>query len=160
MGDITQVYSGSSRTQITISLAGLANGALRESTVIDNTTTKYLDCIVGGKITVGTTPTVDTLIRMWLYASWNSTDYTGACTGSDASYSAGQEGILIPLRPIKVPVATSDVTYEWIAGSVRRAFGEVPPKWGILVKNETGVSLNATSSNHDIGFWGIKKNVA
>lgn len=159
MGLITQDYSAAASTALTITLASLATGGFRESTVVDNTSNKYLDAIVGGKITTGTSPTADTLLKVWLYCSWDSTDYIAGLTGSDASYSAGQEALLVPAEYITV-TATSDVTYEFGGISVAQAFGQMPPKWGVLVKSETAVNLNSTASNHAISYWGIKKNAA
>jgi hypothetical protein len=41
----------------------------RESDEIDNTTNKYLDALVQGKVTVGTAPTSNTQIQLWVWGS-------------------------------------------------------------------------------------------
>ena len=55
---LTTTYS--SNTAITMNLSALAASATfiagRESTQIDNTSTKYIDALVQGSFTVGTTP--------------------------------------------------------------------------------------------------------
>ena len=62
----TATVSYSSNTAITMDLANLASSSTflagRESTQIDNTTNKYMDALVSGQISVGTTPTANTQI--------------------------------------------------------------------------------------------------
>ena len=60
-------------TTITLSPASLASSgtyvAGRESTEIDNTTNAYLDALVQGFVTTGTSPTVDTYIKLYVWGS-------------------------------------------------------------------------------------------
>jgi len=163
MGLITSRYEAQTSTALTITLASLVDGGFRESTAFYNnpvtTPDEFIDCLIGGKITVGTNPTLDSLIKIWLYGTWDQNDFSAGVTGVDAAYSAAQQDLLIPVEYIKVS-NVSDVTYEFGGVSVREAYGLMPPKFGILVGNETGVSLNATASNHDIRFFGLKYNAA
>jgi hypothetical protein len=53
-----------------------------ETTAVSNTTNLYLDYGVGGIITVGTSPTANTTIEVWAYASRNDTPtYPDQITG-------------------------------------------------------------------------------
>ena len=66
----------SSNTTITMDLANLASSSTflagRESNQIDNTTNKYIDCQVSGFVTVGTTPTANTVIAVYVWGADSS----------------------------------------------------------------------------------------
>ena len=110
MADIQTKY-GTSNQAITITVASLADGSMRESTAIDNSSNLHMDAYVGGKITTGTSPTADTTIAFYAYGSVDGgTFYSGGATGSDAAFS-GEEEQLFFLGSVTVD-GTSDKTYE------------------------------------------------
>lgn len=160
MATTSELYAGS-WTGLTITLASLADNAWRESTVVDNTSNLYNDVMVGGKITTGTTPTANTTIEVYFYALVDGTNYTAGASGTDAAYTAdGEEKLFRPCEIIEVD-ATSDQAYVFGPVSVKAAFGNVmPSKWGIVVKNDSGVALNATAGNHGISYLGLKTTIA
>lgn len=161
----TAAISYSSPATITLSLApggvGLASSATagRESTAVDNSSNLYIDAIVGGFITVGTTPTANTFVEVWVYGSYDGTNYSGGATGSDAALTPTQQaktymklGAILP-----VTATTSNIKHTFTIGSVAALFGGVlPTKWGLYVQNQSGVALNATGSNHEFKYLGIK----
>lgn len=159
MATTSQLYSA--WTALTITLASLADNAWRESTAVDNTSDLYDDVLVGGTITTGTTPMVNTTIEVYLYALADGTLYTGGASGSDAAYTAdGEETLFVPAQIITVD-ATSDQGYVFGPVSVRAAFGgAMPSKWGVVVKNDSAVALNATGGNHALKYMGIKTTIA
>lgn len=150
----TIVYAA--RTTITITLASLANASMRQSAEVSNTTNKYTDAIVAGKITTGTSPTNNNTITIFAYGG-DGTNRSGGASGSDAGYTpAGEDAQLKVLHVIPV-TATSNQTYEFYLGSLAAAFGGVlPEKWGIVVSNDSGVALNSTGTNHEITFQGVQ----
>lgn len=157
----TTTLNYSAWTALTITLASLADNAWRESTVVDNTTTKYTDFLLGGQIMTGTTPTVNTTVEVYFYALADGTVYTGGASGTDAAYTADGEELLFPVAQIITVDATSDQGYVFGPVSVAAAFGGVAPsKWGVLVKNDSAVALNATGGNHFIKYMGIKTDIA
>jgi len=158
MANIKAEYGTS--TVITVTPDSLGSFALRESTAIDNSTNKFLDAFVGGKLTTGTSPTVNTTIVIYAYGSVDGgSTYTGGATGSDAAYSALEEVNMKVLVVISV-TATSNKTYEFGPVSVARLFGgHLPTHWGIIIENRTGVALNATGSNHEVRYQGIYETV-
>src|SRR5215211_6505088 len=86
MTTATPVYG--TATAVTITLASLATSAVdagRESAAIDVNTLDVIDLWVGGKITVGTTPTANTKIEVWFAPSYDGTSFAGGATGSDAA---------------------------------------------------------------------------
>jgi len=165
-GDQKIEYAASSA--LTVTLASLAQSTTflvgRESTVWDNTTNKYLDLLLGGKITTGTSPTVDKEIRIYCYASIEDdvypTDFTGADAAVTIASAAERDSAIILAKVIKV-TATSDVPYEFGPLSIAAMYGGVlPKKGGIFVTHDTGANLNGTAANQDISITPIYATVA
>lgn len=156
---------------ITIDLANLASSGTfvsgRESNQIDNTSNKYMDCLVRGEISVGTTPTANTAIAVYVWGSNVSLATTPIDTldGVDSAETLTNTGILNALRwgaSVAVPAATSDVAYEILPFSVASRFGGVMPRfWGLYVAHSTGVNLrnNAVNTN-GLEYVGITYTVA
>jgi hypothetical protein len=166
MSTITPNYS--SNTSITIGLAStpLASSSTflggRESGEIDNTSNKYMDALVSGKVTVGTTPTANTQINVYVWGADTSLGTTAidVLDGTDSDETLTNAGILAALKlgaVIQVPANTSNVGYPVLPFSVAALFGGVMPKyWGLYVTHNTGVALNSTAGNHFFEYVGIK----
>lgn len=159
--DVKEAYATSAA--YTITLASLASSATlvagRESTAVSNTTNKYLDYLVGGKITTGTTPTVDKTIEIWLYGSVDDTPtYPDVFDGTDSAETITSENVKAGSLKILDRLfidATSDRAYWFGPIGIARAFGgRVPKNHGIFVTHDTGVALNATGGNHAISHTG------
>lgn len=167
----TATVNYSSNTTITMDLANLGTSSTflagRESSQIDNTSNKYMDCTVSGVVSVGTTPTANTVIAVYVYGADTSLATTALDTldGTDSAETLTNTGILNALRlgaTIAVPANTSDVQYIVLPFSVASLFGGVMPKfWGLFVSHNTGVALrnNAVNTN-SFDFVGIKYDVA
>lgn len=166
MATINIAYSAN--TAITIGLATTPLGssatwiAGRESNEIDNTTNKYDDALVQGKVTVGTTPTANTTINVYVWGADTSLATTAidVLDGVDSDETLTNTGVLASaLRlgaVIGVLVNTSNVTYNIAPFSVAQLFGGNMPKfWGLFVSHNTGVALNSTAGNHAFSFNGI-----
>ena len=156
-------YSGTGTT-ITCPVASLASSATfvagYESDQIDNTTNLYVDALVKGKVTVGTTPTANTSICVYVWGSDVSLATTAidVLDGTNSVETLTNTGILSALRQgacVNVPAATSNVTYEILPFSVAALFGHMPRFWGLFVCHNTGVNLNSTAGNHAFEFVGI-----
>lgn len=142
---------------VTITLTSLTNGSWRQSAAVDNTSNLYIDAHLGGSIQTGTSPTANGTIDIYAYGSYDGTNYTAGASGSDAAYTAdGEENLFFHLLSIVVD-ATSDQDYVFGPVSVASVFGGVLPRaWGIVVENNTGATLNATGTNNEVQFTGIK----
>ena len=168
----TTAINYSTNTTITISPASLATSsdftAGRESNEIDNVTTnKYVDAIVQGKLTVGTSPTANTEIRIYVWGADTSlaTTALGVLDGTDSAETIVNTGFLASAlkqaATISVIQATSDITYNFVPFSVATLFGGNMPKfWGLFVSHNTVAALHATAGNHALSFNGIKYDVA
>ena len=166
----TTTISYTTATTITCSVASVASSSTwvagQESNEIDNTSNKYDDALVQGKITVGTTPTASTLILVYVWGSDTSAATTNLDTidGVDSTEtltSAGvRDGFLKLAASINVDATTSNRSYWFGPFSVADLFGQVPRFWGLFVTHNTGVNLNSTAGNHSFTYTGIKFDTA
>ena len=166
MATITPSYSANTSITIGLATTPLASSSTfvagRESNEIDNTTNKYMDALVSGKVTVGTTPTANTTIAVYVWGAETSLGTTAidVLDGTDSDETLTNTGILNALKlgaTISVPATTSNVTYPVLPFSVAALFSGVLPKyWGLYVAHNTGVALNSTAGNHAFEFVGVK----
>lgn len=170
MATATVNYSGTG-TSITMDLANLASSSTwvagRESNEIDNTTNKYVDAHVSGSVSVGTTPTANTIIAVYVWGSDVSLATTAidVLDGVDSAETLTNTGDRDALRlgaTISVPATTSDLAYPVLPFSVASLFGgHMPRFWGLFVAHNTGSNLRNTSVNTNaFKFVGIKYDVA
>jgi hypothetical protein len=167
----TATVSYSSNTAITMDLANLGSSttfvAGRESSQIDNTTNKYIDCIVSGSVSVGTNPTVNRVINVYVWGADTSlaTAAIDVLDGTDSAETLTNTGVLASLRygaGVSVTAATSDVAYPVLPFSVAALFGGVMPKfWGLFVAHDTVAALRNTAVNtNSFEFVGVKYDIA
>jgi hypothetical protein len=146
---------------LAMTLASLASDtnlvAGRESTAVDNATDQFIDFLVGGKITTGTSPTASRQIEVWAYGSYDGVAFSAGATGQDANFSPAGEKTQLKLITVIPTDSTSNHAYEWGPFSIAQAFGGiVPSKWGLFVVHNTGVALNATAANHEVKATPVK----
>lgn len=170
MATMSIVYS--SNTTITMDLAGLASSttfvAGRESNQIDNTTNRYVDAIVKGTVYVGTTPTANTSINVYVWG-WDqsiASPTLDVLDGTSSAETLTNTGILYSAMKLAAVVnvfaTTSNVGYPVAPFSVAQQFGGVMPKfWGLYVAHDTVAALfNDASNTNSFSFSGIKYEVA
>lgn len=165
----TTTTNYASAATITCGVASLATSSTfvagRESDVVDNTTNKYVDALLSGKVTVGTSPTTATQILVYVFALLNDTTYPDVMDGTDSaetltSVGVGQ-GFLKLAAVLNVDSTTSDRAYYFGPTSVATLFGGIlPKKWGVFVTHNTGVNLNSTAGNHEFDYVGVKFDTA
>jgi len=167
----TATISYSSNTTITVDLANLASSSTfvagRESSQVDNTTNKYIDAQVSGTISVGTTPTANTQINVYVWGADTSLATTAidVLDGTDSAETLTNTGVLASLKVgavISVLATTSDVAYPVLPFSVAALFGGNMPKyWGLYVAHNTGANLRNTAVNtNGLEYVGIKYDIA
>jgi hypothetical protein len=156
-----KVEWGAASQGITVTLASLAQAACRQSTVIDNTTTKYLDAMIYLAVKLGTgTPGSDKVVKVYLYVSEDGNNYTDNATGSDAALTLRVPTNLIPIAALQCPDA-GGLTWKIVIPSVAAAYGGfLPPKWGIVVENRTNIAFTGTEGDHTKEFRGIYQTAA
>lgn len=157
MPNIKEEYAASSA--LTITLASLATSSTwlagAESDAVDNTTSKYLDYLLAGKVTVGTTPTVSTEIRVYVVAMQDDSTWPDVFDGTASAETVTSAGVgagflkLAAVMP--VDATTSDRAYYFGPVSVASLFGGVvPKKFVVFITHNTAVNLNATGGNHAV----------
>lgn len=156
----------SNNTAIVMTCTGLAADAGllvgRQSVVQDNTSNLYLDCIVRGSFTVGTTPAITGGLAVFVYGADTSPASTaiGPINGTDASctFTTTSLGASVTFaRKPSVLVNTSDTKYYIQPFSVAMLFGGVMPKfWGLYVAHDMTAALKTDAANNDsFSFNGI-----
>lgn len=159
--DVKVAYAASA--DYTITLASLASSSTfvagQESTWISNASNKYLDYLISGKITTGTSPTANTFIRVYVLGSLKDTPtYPDVFDGTDSAETVTNTNILaaMPLG-FEGPVAsTSNIGYPVHPFSCAMLFGgAVPNSHGLFVTHNTGVALNSTGGNHVLSYTPI-----
>lgn len=144
----------------TITLASLASstaGVGRQGTLIDNTTNLFTSALISVKFTVGTTPTINTPISVYLVRSDNNStplidDGAGASDAGLTIKNSPLLGVLI------CNATTSNVAYTGVFDT--SSLGALGPKWTIAIVNSTGVTANATAGNFKASYIGVYKTVA
>jgi len=144
------------RADLTITLASLASsvaGVGRQSTIVDNTATKYTQVDVILQVKTQATTAASSVVSVYLIrddgnASPKRTDAAGA---SDAG--------LTQLNAELIGTLTTGATTA--AQTITGIFPVLSPgpKWGILVVNSTGTTLDTTAGNHYAGFVGHNRTV-
>lgn len=147
-----------SSSAVTISPASLASsGTLTagvESDAIDNTTNKYFDYLIAGKITTGGSPTTDTHIQVCVVGISDDTTWPDVFDGTGSAGTVTSAKIKNSICKIVADVtidATSNQAYPFGPVSVARAFdGTMPKKFVVFVTHNTTAALNSTAGNHAI----------
>ncbi len=166
----TTTVNYSSNTTITMDLANLASSSTflagRESSQIDNTTNKYMDVMVSGQISVGTTPTAgQIMVYVWGADTSLATTALDVLDGTDSAETLTNTGILANLRVgavLPVLATTSDIAYLVLPFSVAALFNGLMPKfWGLFVAHNTVAALRNTAVNtNSLEYVGVKYDVA
>lgn len=155
MADIKSKY-GTSNQAIAVTLASLANGTARASTVIDNTVNLFLDALVSLSIKTGAAGVTSTsYVSVYAYATVDGgTNYTEGATGIDAALTMVSPTNLKLVGTINA--VANATTYKAGPFSVAQAFGGVlPERWGIVVQNSTGGALDAVEGSHLKVYQGV-----
>lgn len=162
MADIKTAYAASSALTITLASMATDSNLLtgRESTAVANGSNLYLDYLLSGKITTGTSPTANKSIEVWLYGEVEDTPtYPDVFDGTDSAEtvtSADVKRAALRLAASINTASTSNVTYWFGPVSVASLYGgRVPRNWGVFVTHNTGVNLHATGGNHAIWQKGV-----
>lgn len=168
----TATVNYSSNTAITFDISSLGTSSTfvagRESTEVDNTTNKFMDCLVNVDGITGhasTAPTVGQQIVLYCWGADTSLATTAidVLDGTDSAETLGHVSVLNSLRfagAAAVTVATAGLVYYIQPFSVAALFGGVMPKyWGLfLAHNHTGAL--AASQSGLFSYNGIKYDIA
>ena len=163
MADIRLAYDTSFNA--TITLASLAyDGNLlqgRESAAITNSS-GYLDYLISGKITNGTSPGAGA-IEVWAVGSVDGTTWPDVFDGTDSAEIVSSTSVKNEVCKLVSSIANYNISnYAQYFGPVSLASifgGTLPKAFVIFVINGSGVALNATASNHQIRLTPVYETV-
>ena len=128
-----------------------------ESDWVDNSANLYADYELSGKVTVGTTPTINTEIRLFIVCSIDGTTYPDVfdgTTGAETVTSEGvRDGFALLVKSLRVDSTTSNREYPFFIPSL--FYGCAPTKWCVFTAHNSGVNLNSTGGNHVFTQRGI-----
>lgn len=143
-GDIKQKF-GTSNQSITCTITSLTNNSQRQSTAIDNSTNLYLDALVFLTIkSAAASTSASGYCNVYAYGTVDGgSNYSDGASGTDGSITLTSPPNVRLVGTVNV-VANS-TTYKAGPFSIAAAFGGImPEKWGIIVENKTGATLDAS----------------
>ena len=164
--DIRIKYPSTSSTAITITLVSLATSSTllvgRESTSVENTNDD-LDHLISGRITLGTSPTVDKTVAVYVFApvsiATGTPTWPDVMDGTDSAETITSEyvkfGFLTPLWAVSTD-ATTDLALYMPPTSLVSVMGYMPEFYGLFVTHDSGVNLNSTGSNQYLHYHRIQ----
>jgi hypothetical protein len=136
-----------------------------ESAVIDNTSNKYVDALVAGTWTAGTTPVINTQVMIYVGSVRDDApfypDVFDGTASAETLTSAGVGTGFLKLGAIlNVDSVTTARVYDCGPFSVAALFGGIMPlKWFLFIAHNTGVNSNTTAGNHVWKYTGINYTV-
>lgn len=164
-GDVKLAYAASANEATVTALNSLASSATWvagwESTLIDNTTNKYLDYRVTAKLTAGTTLTAGE-VRMYLVAMLDDSTWPDVFDGTSSAETVTNVQIrdaICRLAAVSATNNTNSVVYYLECPSVRDVFGgNLPPKFVVFITHSMVGAL--ASSGNQLTYAGAYANVA
>jgi len=153
--EITDKFDASTALTITLaSLASSTSGVGRQSDIVDNTSNKYQDLIIYVKIKLGTSPTSNRGIYVFLIRDDNH------ATNHRSDGAGSSDAALTVLNAPMIGAITDGTS----AGNGDVLYGEFlvhrpGPKWGIAIYHDTGANLDSTGSNHWARYVGLNPEV-
>lgn len=166
MADVKLAYQAAQTLTNAIASLGSSSTWLAgyESDTIDNTSNLYLDYLFDGKVTVGTTPTVNTEIRIYAVAvGVDGSTYPDVFDGTTGAETVNSAGVLDSFAKLAaaltVDSTTSNREYPFSFTIAALWGGVVPKKFFLFTAHNTGVNLNATGGNHVFKYSGVYETV-
>lgn len=151
MADVKIAYAASSDLTVT-NLAGLAHSAtwvgVWESAAIDNTTNKYLDYLISGKITVESAGLAAGEIRVGVVGMMDDTNWPDVFDGTESTETITDTEIrdsIVKIGASIVTDTTASRVYPFGPFSVAQLFGGIcPAKFVVVIAQSTGTTLETT----------------
>lgn len=162
MADVKSAYAASSAMTVT-NLHSIASSATWvggwESAEVDNSTNKYEDYLISGKLALGNAATAGE-IRVYVVAKIDDSEWPDAMDGTESTATWTTTTIRDAAAVLGFSAATradpgTDDVYPIHPFSVAGCFGGVcPEKFVVFVTHSTGVNLAASGSEmHQKGVY-------
>jgi hypothetical protein len=132
--------------------------------LIDNSTDLAIDRFQSGQITVGTTPTANTEIRLYTVASYDGSTWPNVFDGTPSAETVTSEGVRDSFcrlaAVLRVDAATSNVAYPYQFTISQLYGGNTPKKCVVFVAHNCSAALNGTGGNHTYSDTPITETIA
>jgi len=126
----------------TITLAALASGSARQSTIVGNANNRGA-AVIYLKLESGNAPAAGTIYEVYLIRDDGVTNIrTDNAGAADAAITINNAQILGTI------VVTNNANAFFSADFDTAPLGPLGPKWGIAVKNSTDQPMNAVEAGH------------
>jgi len=126
----------------TITLAGLASAAARQSTIVANATNRGA-AVVYLRINSGNAPAAGTIYEIYLLRDDGVTNYrTDGAGAADAAIT------IVNAQLLGTIVVTNSANTNFYGDFDTAPLGPLGPKWGIAIRNQTDQAANAVEANH------------
>lgn len=126
----------------TITLASLASGSARQSTILTNPNARPA-ALINLRIKSGNAPAAGTIYELYLLRSDNITTYrTDGAGAADAAIT------IVNAQLIGTIVVTNTANANFYGDFDTAPLGPLGPAWGIAIKNSTDQAMNATEGDH------------
>lgn len=117
-----------------------------------------------GKITVGTSPSANTEIRIYLVPCEDGSTWPDVFDGTPSAETVTSEGVRDGFahlaRVLRVDATTSNREYHYSFDAAAVFGGSLPDSYAVFVTHNTGVNLNGTAGNHTYLYAPQYDNVA
>jgi hypothetical protein len=154
MADIKAAFGSLTTISATSLTTFTASSAIFwESSAIDNSGNKYLDALVQMTLTFGASaPAGDKAVYVFAYGGLSGT-FTNPITGSQGLVTATTAFACNLVQVLTLGTASEVI--ESMPFPIAPAFGGIlPPKWGLVIKNDAGSTL-LTGTLQDIKYKGV-----
>lgn len=136
---------------LTQTLAALASGSSRQSTVVDNTVLRRPAANIYYLIASGAVaPTAGAIYELFLYRreDTTTTPASSSAVADDAAAIADAAITIENSQLIGSLVVTATINKNFWAVFTTANLGVLGPAWGTSVRNSSGQALNGTEGNH------------
>ena len=128
-------------TNLTQTLASLANAAARQSTIVTNTNNRPAALLDYRIESGGTAPTAGAIYEIFLIRG-DGTRRTDNAGASDAAITVLNAQLIGTLQ------VTANTNTNFTDVFDTAPLGKLGSEWGTIVRNSSGQALNATEANH------------
>lgn len=123
-----------------------------------------LDIRHQGKIRVGTSPTINTEIRIYLIASEDGSTWPDVFDGTPSAETVTSEGVLNGFarlaKVLSVDATTTGRDYPYSFSAAEVFGGSLPDSYVVFVTHNTVAALDSTAAEHTYVYTPIRANVA
>jgi hypothetical protein len=126
----------------TITLAALASGSARQSTIIANANNRAA-ALIYLRLESGNAPAAGTIYELYLIRDDGVTNIrTDGAGAADAAIT------IVNAQLIGTIVVTNAANTNFYGDFDTSPLGPLGPKWGIAIRNSTDQAMNAVEANH------------